>query len=72
MGNACCNPNTVQAEDGSINNPLVPKEDEMIARFIDAGQGHIFDAWKRLGKIEQANLLNECSQFDVTLINDLF
>lgn len=66
MGN-CCNASTTQ-----IETPRVPDQDQIIAKFIEAGQGHIFNAWDRLGQLEKQALLNECSQFDVKLINELF
>ena len=47
MGNCCT---TVDVTDGSgLTKPFVPNQDELIAKFVMAGQGHIFGAWDRLG-----------------------
>ena len=51
---------------------MIENQDELIAKFVDAGQKHIFAAWDRLGHLERQNLLSECQQFDVALINSLF
>ena len=71
---ACCSPSVDDAENSTTFTARrpVPKADELIAQFMNAGQGRIFDAWDNLGTLERENLLNECSQFDVDLINDLY
>ncbi len=47
-------------------------KDTLLTMFADAGQEHVFHYWQTLGKLEQENLLRECQQFDVTLMNKLF
>ena len=71
---ACC---AFSADDSSNSTTFTarrptPKADELIADFMNAGQGRIFDSWDNLGALERDNLLNECSQFDVSLINELY
>ena len=71
---ACCSP-SIEDADGSTTFTArrpTPKADELIAQFMNAGQGRIFEAWDDLGTLERDNLLNECSQFDVELINELY
>ena len=55
-----------------MGRPSIQNQDELIAKFVDAGQRHVFAAWDRLGQLERQNLLAECQQFDVELINNLY
>ena len=42
------------------------------AKFEEAGQGHVFNGWENMDEGERTGLLEQCQQFDVTLINQLF
>ncbi len=46
--------------------------DEIRERFIQAGQGHVFNAWDNMDDQEKATLLKQCQQFDVQMINQLY
>ena len=46
--------------------------DNIFARFQAAGQGHVLSGLHELEPDEQKNLLTECAQFDVNLINELY
>ena len=66
------NPQSSDKSGGGVARPVIENQDELIARFVDAGQRHVFAAWDRLGQLERQNLLSECQQFDVDLINSLY
>ena len=73
MGSNCCSAEK-QADDTNINldKRVVPDKDAIVAKFVTTGQSHVFSAWKSLGHLERENLLSECAQFDVELINQLY
>ena len=43
--------------------------DEIRERFVQAGQGHVFNAWDEMNDTEKEILIKECCQFDVNNIN---
>ena len=56
---ACCSPSVDDAENSTTFTARrpVPKADELIAKFMNAGQGRIFDSWDDLSTNERENLL---------------
>lgn len=40
---------------------IVHDKDELVAKFMEGGQGHVFSAFHSLKSLEQQNLLNECA-----------
>ena len=66
---SCCSHSTIIA---SEQHEVKASQDEIIASFVQAGQAHVFQSFTNLGKLEQENLLRECQQFDVHLMNELY
>lgn len=69
MGNAncCLTQSTVSARTS-------PEDyaESIKRKFTEAGQGHVFNAWDSLDRDERMRLIEECTQFNVDLINDLY
>ena len=42
---------------------------EIRERFIQAGQGHVFNGWEDMDDDEKDNFTKECCQFDVNNMN---
>ena len=51
---------------------FAPDENKTKQKFMDAGQGHVFNGFEELGEAEKQNLLSQCCQFDVTQVNQLY
>ena len=48
---------------------FAPEENAVRARFIEAGQGHVFNGFGDLNEAEKQNFLQQCCQFDVNQVN---
>jgi UDP-N-acetylglucosamine/UDP-N-acetylgalactosamine diphosphorylase len=46
----------------------MPSHEELLARFRDAGQGHVFAFWGRASPEQRASLLAEASAIDLELV----
>ena len=48
---------------------FAPEENIVRNRFIEAGQGHVFNGYGELNEAEKQNILQQCCQFDVNQVN---
>ena len=69
MGAACGGENTGGPE---LDYREVGDVDQIRERFVQAGQGHVFNAWDDMDEEERARLIQQCTTFDVNLINELY
>ena len=70
MGATCTAGGSGGAELDFDNGGCAP--DELREKFIQAGQGHVFNAWDDMDAEEKKKFTLQCSTFDVNLVNQLF
>ena len=75
MGNTCgsvCGSEGTSGPELNFNNENKQDYNQVRERFVQAGQGHVFNGWDDMSEDEKARLIKECCTFDVDHVNQLY